>query len=261
MAGHSKWHNIKHRKAAVDAKRGKAWSKCAKAIMVAAKNGGGDPKANLTLQYAIDEARYANMPRDTIERAIKKGTGEIGGEDWGTVRYEGYGPKGVAVVVDALTNNRTRTATDVRNAFAKYGGNLGANGCVSFMFQTRGVIQLSTKGLGEDEVMDLALLAGAEDVAAAEPEDDGSVPAWTIYTSPVEFHAVKAAIEAAIKVKGAAEITDARIDLLPSNTVTVTGEDAKTLIKLVDLLEDNDDVQKVYANFEIPDDELAALEG
>lgn len=260
MAGHSKWHNIKHRKAAVDARRGRQWSKCAKAIMVAAKNGGPDPKANLALQYAIDEARYANMPRDTIERAIKKGSGEIGGEDWSAVRYEGYGPRGVAIVVDALTNNRTRTATDIRNAFAKFGGNLGASGCVSFMFQARGVISLSAPGSTEDQVLELALAAGAQDVR---PADDAApdTGAWLILTAPTDFHAVKSALEQSIAADPSRSITDARIDLLPTTTVSLTGDDARTLIRLIEALEDNDDVQKVYANFEIPDEELAALEG
>lgn len=252
MAGHSKWHNIKHRKAAVDAKRGKIWTKCAKAIMVAAKNGGPDPETNLALRYAIDEARYANMPRDTIERNIKKGAGEIGGEDWETIRYEGYGAGGVAVVVEALTNNRTRTAVEVRNAFSKYGGNLGTTGCVSYMFAAKGVITLPGS-TPEDALMEAALEAGAEDVKAPEGGEGGGD--WQVYTAPTSLHAVRDALE-----KAGLTVTDARLDNIPTTTVEVTGDTARSVVKLVEALEDNDDVQKVYANFDIPDSELAALE-
>lgn len=248
MAGHSKWHNIKHRKAAADAKRGKIWTKCAKAIMVAAKNGGPDPETNLALRYAIDEARYANMPRETIERNIKRGVGEIGGEDWEAIRYEGYAPGGVAVVVEALTNNRTRTAVEVRNAFSRYGGNLGTTGCVSFMFETKGVITLP-KGTSEDALMEAALEAGAEDVKA--PEGDGD---WLVYTPAASLHAVRDALE-----KAGLTVSDARLDNIPTTSVTVTGDTARDVLKLIEALEDNDDVQKVYANFDIPDSELAAM--
>ncbi|MBX3357274.1 MAG: YebC/PmpR family DNA-binding transcriptional regulator [Phycisphaeraceae bacterium] len=260
MAGHSKWHNIKHRKAAVDAKRGKLWTKCAKAIMVAAKNGGADPETNLTLRYAIDEARYCNMPRDTIERNIKKGAGEIGGEDWETVRYEGYGPNGVAIVVDALTNNRTRTATEVRNAFAKYGGNLGATGCVGFMFQTRGSITLSTTGLSEDDVMEIVLAAGAEDVKALGSDDEGAAT-WLVYAAPVGFQAARASIEEALKSRYGCSIVDARIDQIPTTTAPVSGDNARLVLKLIETLDDNDDVQNVYSNYDIPESEMAELQG
>ena len=253
MAGHSKWHNIKHRKAAVDAKRGKVWTKCAKAIMVAARNGGADPESNLTLRYAIDEARYANMPRDTIERNIKKGAGEIGGEDWETIRYEGYAAGGVAVVVEALTNNRTRTAVDVRNAFSKYGGNLGTTGCVSFMFSAKGVITLPA-GTPEDTLMEAALEAGADDVKAPEGDADSSGD-WQVYTVPTSLHAVRDALE-----KAGLTVSEARLDNIPTTTVEVTGDTARSVVKLVEALEDNDDVQKVYANFDIPESELAALD-
>jgi YebC/PmpR family DNA-binding regulatory protein len=254
LAGHSKWHNIKHRKAAVDAKRGKAWTKCAKAIMVAAKNGGPDPETNLTLRYAIDEARYENMPRDTIERNIKKGAGEIGGEDWVDIRYEGYAPGGVAVVVEALTNNRTRTAVEVRNAFGKYGGNLGTTGCVSFMFETKGVIIVAAKGVDEDRLMEVAIEAGAADVTPPEGEGDDE-GGWTILTPPASLHTVRDAIE-----KAGFAIEAARLDNIPTTSVVVTGETAKSVLKLVEVLEDNDDVQKVFANFDIPEDELAAMD-
>jgi len=251
VAGHSKWHNIKHRKAAVDAKRGKMWSKCAKAVMVASKNGGPDPDANLTLRYAIDEARYANMPRDTIERAIKKGAGLLGTQNFENVRYEGYGPKGVAVIADALTDNRTRTAGDVRLIFTKYGGNMGTSGCVAYMFEHKGRITVPGAAVNEERLMELAIEAGALDVAS--PEEPGGD--WSIITGPAEFLSVKAALETA-----GITITDAALDMIPTTTVSVGGDDARTLIKLVDALEDNDDVQKVYANFEVPDEELAGLE-
>ncbi|MGE3108759.1 MAG: YebC/PmpR family DNA-binding transcriptional regulator [Phycisphaerales bacterium] len=271
MAGHSKWHNIKHRKAAVDKKRGKAWTKCAKAIMVAAKMGGPDPDSNLTLRYAIDEARYANMPRDTIERAVKKGAGLLGTDHFESVRYEGYGPGGVAVIVDALTDNRTRTAGDLRLIFGKYNGNLGTSGSVAFMFECKGRIAIdgmqpvatnannpaSRKGLDEilpveeDRLMELAIAAGAADVV---PPDSGDT-LWTVYTSPTDFHAVKSALES-----GGMHIAEAAIDMIPTASTTLTGDAASTMIQLVDALEDNDDVQKVYANFEVPEDELARMD-
>lgn len=165
MARHSHWANIKHKKAKSDAKRGKLWGKCAKAIMVAARHGLPDPNANLALRYAVEEAKAANMPRDTIERAIKKGSGEIGGEDWQEVRYEAFGPGGVAIIIDALTNNRTRTVGDVRMYLTKYGGNLGATGAVGYMFEQKGRITLDADAATEDQLMAIAIDAGAEDVA------------------------------------------------------------------------------------------------
>ena len=253
MAGHSKWANIKHRKAAVDKKRGKIWSKCSRAIMAAARNGGGDPTTNLALRYAIDEARYANMPKDTIQRAVDKGSGAAGGEAFETISYEGYGPAGVAVIVDALTDNRARTAPDVRSVFAKYGGNLGATGCVGYMFETRGRI-LIPGTVSEDQVMEAALEAGAEDVEAPEPIDDDP-GVWTILTTPADFATVKDSIEQA-----GIEIADAEIAKIPGNTVTLAGEDARKLLLMVEALEDNDDVQKVFTNADIPDDVLASME-
>ncbi|MBK7405232.1 MAG: YebC/PmpR family DNA-binding transcriptional regulator [Phycisphaerales bacterium] len=253
MAGHSKWANIKHRKAAVDKKRGKIWSKCSRAIMAAARAGGGDPATNLSLRYAIDEARYANMPKDTIQRAVDKGSGAGGGEAFETISYEGYGPNGVAVIVDALTDNRARTAPDVRSVFAKYGGNLGATGCVGYMFDTRGRI-LVAGTLPEERVMEAALEAGADDVAAPEPsEDDPGV--WTILTTPADFANVKDAIEQA-----GLEIVDAEIAKIPGNTVLLASDDARKLLNMIEALEDNDDVQKVYTNADIPDDVLASME-
>lgn len=251
MAGHSKWHNIKHRKAAVDKKRGKIWTKCSKAIIVAAKNGGPDPAANLTLRYAIDEARYANMPRDTIERAIKKGAGAGSGESYEPVRYEGYGPGGAAVIVYGLTDNRTRTVGDVRLAFGKYGGNVGSTGCVAYMFESRGQIFISAEGAAGEKVMDAAIEAGAEDVEPPEGEDEP----WTVLTTVQVFPAVKDRLEAAGK-KAGFSIAEAALTMIPTLRVTLLGDEAKKLAAMVEALEDNDDVQKVYTNADIPDGEL-----
>jgi YebC/PmpR family DNA-binding regulatory protein len=249
MAGHSRWANIKHKKAKSDARRGKLWSKCAKAIIVAAKNGGGDPAANLTLRYAVDDAKAANMPKDTIEKAIKKGTGELGGENYESAMYEGYGPGGVAIMLEILTDNRNRTAGEVRKIFERAGGNLGASGCVAYNFAARGQIFLPKSAGDEDTIMTAALEAGALDV---KDSDD----TWLVLTEPTEFVAVRSALESA---KFAIE--SAGLTMVPNMTVTCTGDDAKKILNLVDQLEDHDDVQKVHANFEIPDAELAALEG
>ncbi len=253
MAGHNKWSKIKHRKKVVDSRRGKVWTKVAKAIMVAAKHGGPDPAFNLSLRYAIDEARYANMPRDAIDRAIKKGSGELGGEDYEPVRYEGYGPGGVAVLVDALTDNRTRTVGDVRLAFTKHSGNIGSTGCVAYMFDTRGQIVIDSAGVKEDLLLEAALDAGALDVESPEsPDDDGAV--HTVLTDPAAFQRVKEALE-----KAGFAIAEAQLAMFPQTRVEVRGEAAKENISLVEALEELDDVQKVYANFDIPDDELARL--
>ncbi|RMH11618.1 MAG: YebC/PmpR family DNA-binding transcriptional regulator [Planctomycetota bacterium] len=250
MAGHSKWANIRHRKERQDKKKGKIWSKCSKAIMAAARAGGPDPDTNLALRYAIDEAKYANMPKDTIQRAIDKGAGASGGENFEEIVYEGFGPGGVALIIEALTDNKNRTVTDVRQAFKKNGGNLGNTGAVSFMFQTKGQIVLAGKH-DENTVMEMALEAGAEDVQPPEG-DDG---AWVILTEPSDFQQVKEAFEAA-----GIEIAEAGITKLPNDQQEVRGEDARKLLNLIDALEDSDDVQKVYSNASIPDDELANLE-
>lgn len=244
MAGHSRWKNIKHRKAASDAKRGKIWSKCVKAVMVAAKIGGPDPASNLSLRYAIDEARYANVPRDTIERAIKKGAGEVGGEDWVDVRYEGFGPGGVAILVDALTNNRTRTVGDLRLIFGKHGGNLGAAGAVAYLFQPRGVIVVKASRDDEERVMDLAVGVNAVDVLPPEDDDDG----WTILTEPAALASAKEAVERAAFV-----IVRASLEMVPETRTAVTGDVAERLADLIDAIEDNDDVQKVSSNAEFVD--------
>ena len=250
MAGHSKWANIKHRKERQDKKKGKIWSKCSRAIIAAARAGGPDPDTNLTLRYAIDEAKYANMPKDTIKRAIDKGAGSQGGEDFVEATFEGYGPGGTAIIVDTLTDNNTRTVSDVRTIFKKGGGNMGNSGSVAFLFQTKGQIMIEASKTTEDQIMELAIEAGAADVQP--PEDEDGV--WTVLTEPTEFNAVKEAIEGA-----GIEIADAEIAKIPDNTVELRGDDARKLLNLVEALEDNDDVQKVFTNAEIPDDELAAM--
>lgn len=250
MAGHSKWANIKHKKAREDAKKGKIWSKCSRAIMAAAKQGGSDPETNLALRYAVEEAKAANMPKDNIEYAIKKGAGEVGGQNFETVTYEGYGPAGVAVMVEALTDNRNRTAAEVRKAFERHGGKLGPSNCVAYMFQSKGQLFVTREGPGADEeaVMDAALEAGAEDVL-----DEGE--AWQVLTEPGAYLSVREALEQAGLTIAAGEIA-----MIPDNTVACAGEDAEKVLRLVEALEDNDDVQHVYANYEIPDEQMAALE-
>lgn len=255
MAGHSKWSNIKHRKAAQDNKKGKIWSKCSKAIMVAAKMGGGDPETNLSLRYAIDEAKYANMPKDTIKRAVAKGSGDTGGADYQDVVFEGYGPGGTAVLVLTLTDNNTRTVGDVRNIFKKKGGSMGNAGTVAFMFQTKGQIIIDASKYDEETIMDKALEAGADDVQAPEGADDENQGVWTVLTDATEFIAVKEALEA-----DGVEILEAEIARIPENTVPVAGEDVQKVINLIDTLEDNDDVQKVYTNADFDAADLAKLE-
>jgi YebC/PmpR family DNA-binding regulatory protein len=245
VAGHSAWKNIKHRKAAVDAKRGKIWSKCSRAIIVAAKSGGGDPKFNVSLRYAVDDAKAANMPRETIEKAIKKGTGEAGGDVYTPVRYEGYGPGGVAIIADALVANTNKTSPEIRTLFDKNGGNLGVPGSVAFGFAQQGVILIDATKVSEDRIMELALEAGAEDVS----NDEG---AWKISTQPADFHRVKDAVESAGIAPDSAEIT-----FVPMNWVDCTPDQAVKVVKLIDALEDHDDIQKVYTNANLPDEALA----
>lgn len=251
MAGHSKWANIRHRKDRQDKKKGKIWSKCSKAIMAAARTGGMDPDTNLALRYAIDEAKYSNMPKDTIKRAVEKGGGSAGGEDFSPITYEGYGPGGVAVLVDALTDNKNRSVTDVRTAFKKCGGSMGNSGSVSFMFQTKGQIIIEGSKADEDTLMETAIEAGADDVEAPEGEDG----AWTVLTEPTQFIAVREAIEAA-----GIEVAEAQITKISDQTVEVDAEKAQKLMNLIDALEDSDDVQKVYTNADISDEIMAGLE-
>jgi YebC/PmpR family DNA-binding regulatory protein len=240
MAGHSHWSKIKRAKGANDAKRGKIWSKIARKIIIAAKNG-GDPRDNLNLRYTIDEAKAANMPRDTIEKAIMKGTGELGGENYESVTYEAYAPGGVAMMIEGLTNNPARTAPDLRSILEKAGGNLATRGAVAFQFTKQGVITIKADAVDEEKLMDLALEAGAEDV-----RDEGEV--FEVITAPTAFIRVKEAISAAKIPVEAAEITH-----LPNSTVAIDGEAAQKLLRLVELLEDNDDVQSVSHNAEIPE--------
>lgn len=248
MAGHSKWSQIKHKKSAQDAKRGKLFTKLIREIMVAARIGGGDPAGNPRLRAAIDAAKSANMPKDNIERAIKKGTGELEGVAYEEVTYEGYGPGGVAVLVEAMTDNRQRTVADVRHIFAKRGGNLGEPGSVAWMFEKKGVIIVEKEEIDEDKLMDIALEAGAEDLV-----DQGDT--WEVHTDPQVYEAVKKAIEEA-----GISISQAKLDMVPQNLVEVTDPQvAEKILKLMDALEDNDDVQNVYANFDIPDEVLEKM--
>ncbi|MBV8080553.1 MAG: YebC/PmpR family DNA-binding transcriptional regulator [Actinobacteria bacterium] len=251
MSGHSKWSSIKHKKGAADAKRGKLFSKLSRAIIVAAKEGGGDPAGNLALQNAIEKARSYSMPKDNIDRAIAKGTGE--GADaaaFETVVYEGYGPEGVAVIVEALTDNRNRTASDVRHAFAKHGGSLGATGAVAWQFDRRGVVVVGANGVDEDELFLAAADGGADDI-----ERDGDV--FEVTSAPENLAAVRNAIEGA-----GFTVDSAELSLIPKNTVSVEDESAaKRVMRLIEDLEDNDDVQDVYANFDIPEQVLEAVAG
>src|SRR5687767_4796647 len=241
MAGHSHWSKIKRAKGANDAKRGKIWSKVARKIIIAAKNGGGDPRENLTLRYTIEEAKGVNMPRDTIEKAIKKGTGELGAENYEAATYEAYAPGGVAMMIEALTNNPARTAPDLRAILEKNGANLATRGAVAFQFTKQGVITIKSDATDEDTLMELALEAGAEDV-----RNEGEV--FEVITTPTSYLKVKEAIEAAKIAVEASEITQ-----MPNSTVPIDAEKAQTLLKIVDLLEDHDDVQSVSHNAEIPD--------
>ena len=241
MAGHSHWANIKRQKGKNDAKRGKVWSKLARKIIIAAKGGGGNPAENLSLRYVIDDAKAANMPKDTIANAIKKGTGELGAEDYVSVTYEGYGPGGVAIMIDALTNNRARTAPDLRATFERNGGNLGTSNSVAFQFAKAGIITIKADAIDEDTLMELALDAGADDV-----ENAGEV--FEVRTPATTFHKIKDALVGKNIAIEAAEIT-----YVPANTVAIDHDRATSLLRLVDALEDNDDVQSVSHNAELPD--------
>jgi len=248
MAGHSKWANIKHRKGAQDAKRGKIFTKIIREITVAARMGGGDPASNPRLRAVMDKALGANMTKDTINRAIKRGTGGLEGENYEEVVYEGYGPNGVAVLVECLTDNRNRTVSEVRHAFSKAGGNLGTDGSVAYLFSKIGLLTYAP-GTDEDQVTEAAIEAGAEDVVTA---DDGSIE---VITSFADYISVKEAMAAAGFEPQSADVT-----MKPSTSVELAKEDAEKIIRLVDALEDLDDVQNVYSNAEIPDAVLAELE-
>jgi YebC/PmpR family DNA-binding regulatory protein len=251
VSGHSKWSTIKHKKGAADAKRGKLFSKLTRAIIVAAKEGGPDPAGNLALQNAIEKARSYSMPKDTIDRAIAKGAGtDADAASFETVIYEGYGPAGVAVIVEALTDNRNRTAGEVRHTFAKNDGNLGTSGAVLWLFERRGIVIVEAEGADEDELLLAAADGGADDVTL-----DGST--FTVSADPSNLAAVREAIEAAGFTVDSAELT-----MVAKTTVEVADEsEAKKVLRLIDQLEDNDDVQDVYANFDIPERVLEAVAG
>jgi len=250
MSGHSKWSTIKRKKGAADAKRGKIFTKIIREITMAARLGGGDPEKNSRLRQAILAAKDENMPKENIERAIKKGIGADGedGSNFEEVTYEGYGPGGVAVLVEVLTDNKNRTVAEIRHIFSKYGGNLGENGCVSWMFDKKGSILVDKKQVDEDRLMEIAIEAGADDVKEEENE-------YEIITSPNMLDEVREAVE-----KKGIKVLSSRISMIPKTTVELTGEKAISMLKLMEKMEDNDDVQKVYANFDIPDEIMEKME-
>jgi len=248
MSGHSHWAGIKHKKAANDAKRGKIWSKIARMIIVAAKSGGGDPAANLTLRYAIDKAKAANMPKDTIEKAIKKGTGEVEGVSFEEVLYEGYGPSGIAIMVEALTDNRNRTTPEVKRIFEKHNGSLGTSGCVNWMFSKKGLITVNTANADEEQLLEIALSAGADDM-----QHTGD--AFELTCEPGAYEELKKTLQ---DREIPTEVTE--ISMVPQSTIAVNDErTAKKIISLMEAFDDHDDVQNVYANFDIPDEIVARI--
>ena len=248
MAGHSKWANIKHRKGAQDAKRGKIFTKVIKELTVAARIGGGDADCNPRLRTAIDKAKSVNMPKDNVDRAIKKGTGDLDGVSYEEGIFEGYGPGGAALIVEFLTDNRTRTVADVRHCFSKFGGNLGVSGSVAFLFDRKGIIAFSNE-MDFDTIFEAALEAGAEDV-----KDEGDV--YEVVADPADFMAVRDALAAAELQWESAEIA-----MIPQTQTPLEGKPAETMLKLMDALEDNDDVQNVFANFDISEEELSRIMG
>ncbi|MFN6202907.1 MAG: YebC/PmpR family DNA-binding transcriptional regulator [Acidobacteriota bacterium] len=246
MSGHSKWHTIKHKKGALDAKRGKLFTKLIKEITVAARSGGsGDVVTNARLRKAVNDAKAANMPNDTIDRAIKRGTGELDGVNYEEISYEGYGPGGVAVMINVMTDNRNRTVSEIRHIFSKNGGNLGESGSVAWMFNKKGQIIVDGTVKGEDEMLELALEAGAEDMV-----NDGD--SYQILTAPDDFHVVLDGIK-----KAGIEPLSAEVTMVPQNTIKLEGAAANQMLKLYDSLDDHDDVQNVSSNFEVDDDLLA----
>jgi YebC/PmpR family DNA-binding regulatory protein len=248
MSGHSKWSTIKRKKGAIDSKRGKIFTKLIKEITLAARLGGGDIEGNSRLRSAVMAAKEENMPKDNIDRAIKKGTGELGGgAAYEEVTYEGYGPAGVAVIVEVMTDNKNRTVAEIRHIFSKHGGNLGENGCVAWMFDKKGSIVFDKKAVSEDALMESALEAGADDVRDQETE-------WEVITDPLAFEAVKRAIDQ----KGW-KYLEARVGMIPRNTIKLEAGKAEQMLKLMEKLEDNDDVQNVYANFDISDEVMEKL--
>jgi YebC/PmpR family DNA-binding regulatory protein len=247
MSGHNKWSTIKHKKGAADAKRGKVFSKIIKEISIAARMGGGDAEGNPRLRTALNAARTANMPKENVERAIKRGTGELEGVNYEEITYEGYGPGGVAVLVEALTDNKNRTVAEIRHIFDKYNGNLGETGCVNWIFLKKGMLVIPSQGLTEDEVMELAIENGAQDVKM---EGD----TFEITTDPTDLEPVRKAVEE----KGwKIELYD--LTMIPQNTVKLDGKKAEQMLKMMDTLDDHEDLEKVYANFDISDEEMMKL--
>jgi len=249
MSGHNKWSTIKHKKGAADAKRGQLFSKLIKEITVAARMGGGDQTSNARLRTAVLTARAANMPKDNIDRAIKKGTGELEGFNLEEFSYEGYGPGGVAIMLSVLTDNKNRAVADIRHLFAKYNGNLGENGCVAWMFDKKGVIVVEKSAVDEDTLYDIALGVGADDIS-----DQGD--SFEILTEPSMLEDVRTALEEKKIV-----YTSAEVSMIPKDTVKVTGKSAQQVLKLMGLLEDHDDIQSVSSNFDIDDEEIAQFQG
>jgi YebC/PmpR family DNA-binding regulatory protein len=247
MSGHSKWHNIRLKKGKMDAERGKTFTKLAREIIVAAKQGGGNPDGNARLRIAVQKARESSMPADNIKRAIQRGTGELEGVNYDELTYEGYGPGGVAVLVETMTDNRNRTVAELRNLFSKTGGSLGEQGCVAWIFDPKGLVSISRNGTDEDTVMMAALEAGAEDVRIEEETYD-------VVTTPEDLPTVRQALDGAGITYTLAEVT-----MLPKSTVELQGKEAQQMIRLLEMLEDHDDVQHVYANFDIPESVMAAL--
>ena len=250
MSGHSKWAGIKRKKAVVDAKRGKAFSKVSKEISIAARMGGNNPDMNPRLRLAIDKAKEVNMPSDNVKRAIQKGAGEVPGAVYDETTYEGYGPAGVALLIEVMTDNKNRTVGEIRHSITKHGGNMGESGCVAWMFDKKGYLLVSKETIDEDSLMTDALDAGAEDFKS-DPEEDN----YEIITAPEDFDKVKEYIEKKGIVPNLAEITQ-----IPQTYVKLDTKDARKMVKLMDDLEDQDDVQNVYANFDIPDEVMAELE-
>lgn len=247
MSGHSKWSSIKHKKGAADAKRGKIFSRLIKEVTVAARLGGGDPNGNPRLRTAIQACKAENMPKDNIERAIKKGTGELEGTSYEEVNYEGYGPGGVAMLIDCLTDNKNRTVADIKHLFDRHGGNLGEPGCVAWMFEKKGIIIFEKDKVDEEALLDLALEAGAEDVRDEETE-------FEVVMDPSDFETVKKAFDDAGMIYTLAETS-----MVPQNTIKLEGKKANQMLTLIDALEDHDDISHVYANFDIPDEVLEAM--
>jgi len=247
MSGHSRWSQIKRKKGKTDVQRGKLFSKILREITVAARHGGGDPKGNLRLKAATEAARGANMPADNIKRAIQKGTGELPGEQYEEITYEGYGPGGVAVLLRVLTDNKNRTGPEVRHLFEKHGGRMGTAGCVAWMFDRRGLITVDAQRIKEDEVLEKALEAGAADVKAVEK-------VFEIATAPDEMESVRQTLESQ-----SVPVVEAQIDMVPQSTVKVEGKDAAAVLRLIEALEEQDDVQSVYSNYDIADDVIEAI--